>query len=413
MSALPEMPISRVARSIPEALSIYMNQLVYDERRKGRDVTVLSLGEAYFDIPMFDFTSLDFVKGYHYSDSQGIPELRRKIAEFYLRQYQARVDADREILVSAGSKVIIYLAMQAVIDRGEEILIHEPAWLSYQEQARIVGAAPRFIPFDCPVEEFARHIGPRTRMIVLNNPNNPAGRLYTERELAHLHAVCRPRGVYILVDEAYSDFIADEAFTSMARIVPDKDGVIVVNSLSKNMGMSGWRVGYAIAAPPVIQALLRLNQHTLTCAPTVLLLYMARYFDEVIAITLPQAREVVAKRARLGRFIDHIGLRRLPGSCTFYFFVAIDPFPGTDIELALHLLYHHQIATAPGSAYGDSTRRFLRISVGAESEERIRDALSVIQEVITGEDFDRAALERTLDRERVHRFVPPQREEVA
>lgn len=404
----PAMPISAVARDIPEALSIYVNQLVYDERRKGRDVTVLSLGEAFFDIPMFDFASLDFVKGYHYADSQGIPELRRKIAAYYAREYEAPVDADRELLVSAGSKVIIYLAMQAVVNRGEEILIHEPAWLSYQEQARIVGAEPRFIPFDCPVEAFDRHFGPRTRMLVLNNPNNPAGRLYTERELAYLHSICRPRGIYILVDEAYSDFILGEKFTSMARIVPDKDGIIVVNSLSKNMGMSGWRVGYVIAAPPVIQAILRLNQHTITCAPTVLLLYMARYFDEVISITLPQAREVVAKRERLGRFIDQIGLRRLPGACTFYFFIGIDPFPGTDIELAMHLLYHHQIATAPGSAYGASTRRFLRVGVGAESEERIRDALSVIQEVITG-PFDPDALERTLDREKVHRFVAPER----
>lgn len=405
MSNHKEMPFSSTVRDIPEALSIYINQLVYDERRKGRDITVLSLGEAYFDIPMFDFAGVDFVKGYHYSDSQGIPELRRKIAEFYGREYGAHVDPDKELLISAGSKVIIYLAMQAVLNRGEEVLIHEPAWLSYQEQVRLCGAVPRFIPYDCAVEDFPQHFSDKTRLIVLNNPNNPSGRLYTEDELKTLHDLCRPKGIYILVDEAYSDFILDAKFASMARVVPDKDGILVVNSLSKNMGMSGWRVGYIIATPRLIQAILRLNQHVITCAPTILLLYMARYFDDVIATTLPQVREVVAKRERLGRFIDRLGLQRLPGSCTFYFFVGIDPFPGTDIELALHLLFHHQISTAPGSAYGASTKRFLRISIGTESEERIHDALSVIQEVISSQSFDRSALVETLRAESIKPFV--------
>lgn len=405
----PALKTSQVVKSIPEALSIYVNQLVYDQRRKGRDLTVLSLGEAYFDIPMFDFGAIDFTKGYHYSDSQGIPELRRKIAQFYHRQYGAPVDAEREMLVSAGSKVLIYLAMQATLDPGDQVLIHEPAWLSYQEQARIVGAIPGFIPYDLPVQEFERHFTAKTRMLVLNNPNNPAGRLYTEEELTTLHRLCRSRGIYILMDEAYSDFVLGSQFPSLARLVPDKDGIIVVNSLSKNMGMSGWRVGYVISTPEVVQAILKLNQHLITCAPTVLLQYMARYFDDVIAITLPQVRIVVEKRERIAAFMDQIGLKRLGGSSTFYFFVGIDPFPADDLALALHLLFHHQIAVVPGSAYGESTRRFVRVSIGTESEERIQDALRVLRDVITIPTFDRAALEQRLQVEQIKRFVAPTR----
>jgi len=402
-----ELHLSHIAQSVPEALSIYINQLVYDQRRKKRDVTVLSLGEAYFDIPMFDFTAIDFVKGYHYSDSQGIPELRSKIADFYGKQYGAPVDADCELLISAGSKAIIYLAMQATINPGEEVLIHEPAWLSYQEQARIVGAVPKFIPYDEPVEHFERHLTERTRMLVLNNPNNPAGRLYTEQELSALHDICRPRGTYILMDEAYSDFIVGEKFVSMARVVPDKQGVIVVNSLSKNMGMSGWRVGYVISTPDVIEAILKLNQHIITCAPTVLLQYMARYFDDVISVTLPQVRAVVEKRERIARVLDRIGLKRLSGGSTFYFFVGIDPFPGTDLELALFLLFEHQIAVVPGSAYGSSTKRFVRVSIGTESEERIHDALQLLSDVITAKSFERERLERRLQAENTKRFISP------
>ena len=409
MTSAASMQISRVAASIPEALSIYINQLVYDQRRQGRDMTVLSLGEAYFDIPLFDFTSIDYVKGYHYSDSQGIPDLRKKIAGFYEREYNATIDPDKELLISAGSKVLIYLAMQATLNPGDVMLIHEPAWLSYQEQARIVGAIPSFIPYDCPVSRFGEYLTPGVKMIVLNNPNNPAGRKYTREELEGLHALCRPRGIYILVDEAYSDFLLQERFVSMAGIVPSKEGIIVVNSLSKNLGMSGWRVGYVVAAPEVIQSILKLNQHVITCASTVLLLYLARYFDDIISITLPQVQRVVERRERIAKYMDGLGLKRLSGSSTFYFFVSIDPFPGTDLELALTLLFKHQIAVVPGSAYGASTKRFVRISVGAESEQRIREALCIIQELITAETFDRESLEEYLRRENIKRFTVPQR----
>lgn len=408
MSQIHEFQLSRVVQSIPEAMSIYINQLVYDQKRRGRDMTVLSLGEAYFDIPMFDFAEIDFTKGYHYSDSQGIPELRRKIAAFYGKQYNTLVDPDNELLISAGSKVLIYLAMQATLNPGDEVLIHEPAWLSYPEQARIVGAEPRFIPYNESAGRFVQYMTDRTKMLILNNPNNPAGRLYTKDELALLYESCRSRGIYILVDEAYSDFILDKSFESMARVVPDKHGIIVVNSLSKNMGMSGWRVGYVISAPAIIQSILKLNQHVVTCASTVLLQYMARYFDDVISRTLPQVRDVVLKRDRLGLFMDHIGLKRLAGGSTFYFFVSIDPFQGTDLELALYLLLNHQIAVVPGSAYGESTRRFIRISVGTESEERIKDALRMIKDVINMESFDREVMEKQIIHSNIRRFVQPE-----
>src|SRR5258708_4110561 len=117
---LPPMQLSDRVRQIPQALSIYINQLVYDLRRRGHDVTALSLGEAFFDIPLFDFRKLDIQKSYHYSDSQGIPELRKKIADFYTRHYGAQVDADKEVLITAGSKPAIFMAMQAILNPGDE-----------------------------------------------------------------------------------------------------------------------------------------------------------------------------------------------------------------------------------------------------------------------------------------------------
>lgn len=383
-AARPPMQISDKVSTIPQALSIYVNQLVYDARLKGEDVITLSLGEAFFDIPLFDFAKIDVVKGYHYSDSQGIPSLRRKIAEFYQREYATHVDGASEILITAGSKPAIYMAMQAVLNPGDEVAILEPAWLSYQEQAKLTGASVRFVPYDCPIAEIGRHLTPATRMLVINNPNNPAGRTYTREELEELYAQCRPRGVYILIDEAYSDFVVDEEFWSLARIVPDKDGIIVANSLSKNFGMSGWRIGYLISNPGFIREVLKLNQHLITCAPTVLLLYLEHYFDEIIGVTLPQVRQVVEKRNRIARYMDELGLKRMGGSATFYFFVSLEQFPRSGLEFALELLLDHAISVVPGSAYGESTERFIRVSIGTESEERIADALALIRDKIAG-----------------------------
>ena len=385
----PKLQISARVRGMPEALSIYINQLVYDLRRMNRDVITLSLGEAFFQIPLFDFRRLDIEKCYHYSDSQGIPELREKIAGFYRTQYNAPVQA-HEIMISAGSKPILFMVMQCILDPGDEVVVHEPAWLSYKEQVRMVEGVARFIRHDCPTERFPDHFTERTRIMILNNPNNPAGRIYTRENLTQLYRECRSRGIYLLVDEAYSDFVADEPFTSLMEVAPDKDGAIVVNSLSKNMGMSGWRVGYAITEPRLLSALLKVNQHIITCAPTILLHYMNTYFDDVIGITLPQVREVVEKRKRVATMMDELGLQRLPGSSTFYFFVSIEDFVGSGMDFALHLLLEHGIATVPGEAYGASTDRFIRVSIGTESEDRIRTALEIIKDLISETDFSAA-----------------------
>jgi len=397
--------LSERVEAIPEALSIYINQIVYDLRRRGRDIVSLSLGEAFFKIPLFDFNKLDIEKCYHYSDSQGIPELRGKIASFYNEQYGAPVDAD-EIIISAGSKPILFMAMQAILNEGDEVLIHEPAWLSYKEQARLVEAAPAFIPYDADISSFGDYVNDRTKMLIINNPNNPSGRLYTHEELRGIADMANEHGIFVLVDEAYSDFLLEDEFVSYASVVPDKTNSIVINSLSKNFGMSGWRVGYAISEPRVVAALLKINQHLITCAPTILLHYMYRYFDDVTAITLPQVRKVVEKRARIADMIDRHGLKRLGGESTFYFFISIDEFGGTSQEFSLHLLLEHGISVVPGSAYGDSTERFIRVSIGTESEDRIENSLKIIKDLSKRKDVSDLNLNARLKELGFHEFKP-------
>jgi aspartate aminotransferase/aminotransferase len=392
----PSLPLNPLVSALPEASSILINQMVSDCRRTGEDVIVLSLGEAFFDIPLMDFTEIDIQKSYHYSESRGLPGLRARFADYYSSHYGAAVNPDTELLISAGSKPLIFMAILAAASTGDEVLIHEPAWLSYPHHARLAGAVPKFIPFDCATRQFPDYFTPRTKMVVLCNPNNPAGRMYTGEELADLYSACRRRGIYLLVDEAYSDFALDEAFVSIAKIVADKDGIIAVNSISKNMGISGWRIGYAISHPDFIFQLLKLNQHIITCAPTILLMYCERYFDQMLAVTLPQVREVVEKRRRVRTMLDEIGLEPLAGSSTFYFFVSIGNYPGTSNELALNLLLNRGVAVVPGSAYGQSTDRFVRISIGTESEDRIRHALVELKRETEANEVDSSRLSRKM-----------------
>lgn len=392
----PELALSARVEAIPEALSVYMNNLIYRLRRSGQRVTTLSLGEAYFDLPFFGFEEEDLKSGYHYSESMGIPQLRNVIARYYHDSYGAPVDPEDEVLISAGSKPLIFMALQAILEPGDEVLIHEPAWLSYPEQIRLAGGTPVFIPYDVDPSDFGGYVTNRTKAIIINNPNNPAGVAYSRDELRGIYGLMRSRGAFTIVDEAYSDFAPDGEFVSMASIVPDKDGVIVVNSLSKNLGISGWRVGYVISSPEAVYAILKLNQHLITCAPTILLNYLARNFDSLLAATLPQARAEVGLRQRMLEYVESKGLRTLGGTTTFYMFIDISDYGRPSLDLAMHLLMKYRIGVVPGSAYGESTDGFIRIGVGAEDEESIRRAVDVIKSVVDGREYDGKLISREL-----------------
>ena len=381
--------LSRRVQQIPQAFSIYMNQLVSDRRAKGEDLIVLSAGEAYLQRPAHDFSDLDTSKVDHYSDSRGLLALRRRIAAHCQSQCGAIVDPETELVITAGSKIALYMTLQAILNSDDEVLIHEPAWLSYQEHVRLLDAEPVFAPCTAALVDLPQFMSPKTRAVIINNPNNPAGRNYGRSELEALYRVCRARGVYIISDEAYSDFVIDETFCSFASIAQDKLGVVVVNSLSKNLGLSGWRIGYVIASQEFTDAFLKLNQHLITCAPSILMHYLERNFDALVANAAPQIRDLMHKRQRIAAHLKTLGLEALSGASTFYFLISIGAFPGSSIDFALHLLLQHRIAVVPGSAYGKTTDRFVRISIGTETEARIQEALRTIATLSQANQFDR------------------------
>lgn len=367
---------------VVQAMSIRYNNLVYEMKARGEDVVVLSLGEAFFDIPLYRFDDLPFPDVYHYSHSRGILDLRTQLAAYYGTEYGVAVDPASEIIVTAGSKIAVHMSLMSILSPGDEVLIHEPAWVSYPEQVKLCHGVAVRVPYDRTVRDFPAHVTARTRAVIINQPNNPRGSVYSEEDLRFLHGMARERGLFIISDEAYSDFMDDGSFVSLGVHDPGKDHTIICNSMSKNYGMSGWRIGYVIARPDMTDKILMINQHLVTSASTILLLYLSKHFDEILAITKPQILDVVRRRRELGRFMDEIGLTRLPGEATFYFFVSLAPTRLTSDEFCTRLLREHHICIVPGIGYGESCDAFARVSVGAESMDRMKDALRTIKRLI-------------------------------
>lgn len=368
--------------NVVEAMSIKFNNRVYEMKQAGIDVIVLSLGEAFFDIPLFPFHTLPFPNLYHYSHSRGIIGLRRKLAAYYNHHYRVPVDPATEIIVTAGSKAALHMSFMAILEPGDEVVVPEPAWVSYSEQIRLCHANPTMVPYDVPVTSLGNWVTQKSRAIIICSPQNPTGRIYTRDELVYLHELAKERDLYLIADEAYSDFLVDEEFVSCGVEDPGKTHTIICNSMSKNYGMSGWRVGYVIANAGLMRQILKINQHLITCPATILEYYLERHFDDVLEITKPQIGDVVKKRALMGAYMRELGLSYLPGTATFYFFVSIADSSLPSEEFCDRLLEEWHVCVVPGRGYGESCDRFVRMSVGTESIERTRQGINAVRKLI-------------------------------
>ena len=394
---------SKIIRNIPEALSIYFNQIVYDLKAKGVDIITLSLGEAYFDIPLYDFNKLDLEKCHHYTDSRGSLKLRQKICDYYYKNYDAKINFKDEILISAGSKPLIYMALLAILNKNEEVLVFEPAWLSYAEQIKLAGGKEKYIHYNDSVDKVEKMINSKTKAIIINNPNNPAGRYYSKSEIKKLILIAKRKKIWVIIDEAYSDFM-EKKFYSAFNFIKMYSNIIVINSLSKNFGISGWRIGYAISNSRFISNLLKLNQHLITCAPSILMNYLELYFDDLIKITKPQIKNLIKKRNKIKKYLTKNNFVFLEGSSTFYFFIKLDDYKFDILNLCLYLLLKYNIAVVPGQAYGSSTKKFIRLSIGTETEERIFDSIRIINSILK-KGVDQKELDKLMKINDIKKFI--------
>jgi aminotransferase len=368
---------------VGQAESIRCNNLVYEMKAAGRDVITLSLGEAFFDIPLPDFAHVATAGLHHYSHSRGLPELRRRLADYYGKQCHVLLDADHEIIVTAGSKAAIYMTLLAALDPGDEVILPEPFWVSYPEQVRLCGGQPVMVPHQVSIFDIGRYISQRTRAIVVNNPNNPTGHVYSAAALQFLHDLADRNGLLLIVDEAYNEFIPPGAeFVSAGEFDQAKEHTVIVNSMSKNYGISGWRIGYVIAHRQLTDQILKINQHLVTCAPTILQGYLAEHFDRLIGITRPQIQHIVALRNKVSEWLSANGIATLPGSASFYLFASLGSSALGSVAFATTLLRERAISVVPGIGYGASCDRYIRISIGTEPEDRVARGIAEIVRLI-------------------------------
>jgi aminotransferase len=373
---------AKYVEDVVPAMSVKFNAYANELKATGEDVTILSKGEAFFDLPLFPFDTLPFPDLFHYSHSAGLIGLRRKLADYYRDEYGVPVDAASELIITTGSKLGLHMCFMALVEPGDDVVVPEPAWVSYSEQVRLCHGNPVMVPYHVPVAELGDWVTPRTRAIVVCSPQNPTGRVYTRDELRHLHELARKHDLYLIADEAYSDFLSGEEYVSCGVEDPEKEHTIICNTMSKNYGMSGWRIGYVISNARVMEQILKISQHLLTCSPTILEQYLERHFDDILKITKPQILQVVKKRADLARYMDELGLRYMKGSATFYFFVSIEDSGLSSEEFGRRMLAEKKVAIVPGIGYGTSCDGFVRVGVGTESIERTKAALRAIKELI-------------------------------
>lgn len=369
--------------TVSQASSVKLNNRVYEMRAAGVDIVTLSLGEAFFDIPLPSFEGMPPDKIHHYSHSRGLPLLREKLAKYHQHISGAPVDPERDILVTAGSKMAMFMAFTALLEPDDEVIVPEPMWVSYPDQVKLARGVPVVTPWHDSATDLVPHITKHTKAIVLNNPRNPSGFRLGADDLRALHELADRHGLFLIADEAYHEFLpAGATFVSALEHDPAKRHTIVCNSMSKNYGVSGWRIGYLIAHPSLTDQIIKLQHHMVTCALTILSYYLAEHFDEILERTRPQIRRVVETRNDMARMLAGRGVQCLPGDATFYLFASLGDSRLNSREFTDQLLTRHGVAVVPGEGYGPSYDRFVRISVGTEPLERLVRGVSAVASLI-------------------------------
>lgn len=366
---------------------------LFEKASKMEDVISLGIGEPDFDTPevIKDAAKRALDEGYtHYTPNAGIPEFREAIAEYYKDFYKVDVELDN-ILVTAGAYEATYLAFQSILEQGDDVIIPDPAFVCYVEDAKIAEAGIIRIPlreeykFRLNPDELIEAITKRTRMIVINYPNNPTGAVMKKSVVKAIADIAQDYNIYILSDEPYEHFLYEGAkHYPMIKYAPDN--TILANSFSKTFAMTGWRLGFAIAPKQVIRDMIKLHAYVIgNVTSFVQIAGITALRDKRSWEAVERMRKVYDERRKLVlRYLNempHIQPFRPKGA--FYVWVKIDPeLDMTSEDFAEWLLDNARVVVIPGTAFGKQGEGWVRISYATEKEklieamERMREALS-------------------------------------
>ena len=355
-----------------------------------RDVIALTVGQPDFVTPwhirVAAIESLENGKTYYTSNS-GTLELRREISAYMSRRFSLEYAPENEVIVTVGGSEAIDLAMRALINPGDEVIIPQPAFVCYGPIASLAGGVPVYVDtkeenrFKLTKEELLAAITPKTKLLVLPYPNNPTGAIMTREDLEEIAEVLRETNIMVLSDEIYGELTYGMNHTSIASIDGMRERTIIASGFSKAYAMTGWRLGYTLAPREITKQMLKIHQYAIMCAPT------ASQFAAVEAMRNGDA-DVEKMRAEYNRRRRYLvgGLRGLGIECfdpegAFYVYPNISKFGLSSEEFCEKLLAEGGVAIVPGTAFGDCGEGFARISY-AYSVEHISKAIDRIEKFI-------------------------------
>lgn len=376
--------MSKRLDGIEESATFRVADLANKLKRTGKDVISFSLGEPDFDTPLHIRESakkaLDEGKT-HYTPSAGILELRESIANKFKKN--GLEAGPSEIIVAPGAKQTIFEAIQAVLNEGDEAILFEPAWVSYCPCIKLAGATPVGVPVreeDFKPDDFGKSITKKTKMIIVNSPCNPTGAVFDRSTLKLIADVAIDHDLLVLSDEIYEKILYNGEHISIGQFDGMQDRTITINGFSKTYAMTGWRLGYATAPKEIIDSMLKLQQHSTSCATS-----FAQY-GGIAALDGPQecvtdmVNEFKARRDLIVDGLLSLGIKCKKPDGTFYVFANVSQF-GSGIDMADSLLRDAYVAVTPGIAFGPSGKDYIRISY-AISQARISEGLNRIQKVL-------------------------------
>lgn len=335
------------------------------------DAISLGVGEPDFDTPWHirdeGIYSLEKGKTF-YTSNAGLKELRCEISNYIMRKQGIKYDPINEILVTVGGSEAIDIALRCMVNPGDEVIIPQPCYVSYEPCAVMADAVPVIInlkhenEFRLTAEELEAAITDKTKILILAFPNNPTGAIMEKKDLEAIAEVIIKHDLYVISDEIYSELSYNEAHVSIATLPGMRERTIMINGFSKAYAMTGWRLGYACGPELIMKQMTKLHQFAIMCAPT------TSQYAAVEALKhgdgdVTEMREAYNQRRRFLMYqFREMGLECFEPYGAFYVFPCIKEFGMTSEDFAMRFLEEEKVAVVPGTAFGDCGEGFLRIS---------------------------------------------------
>ncbi len=362
----------------------------FDLLENMEDVVALTVGQPDFVTPWHireaAIESLEKGKTY-YTSNAGTLEMRKEISNYLMRRFSLTYDPVSETVVTVGGSEAIDIAIRALVEPGDEVIIPMPSFVCYEPLVKMAGGVPVIIntrfedKFKLTPDDLKAAITPRTKLLVLPYPNNPTGAIMTKDELEEIAAILRDTNIMVLSDEIYAELTFGRAHTSIASLEGMWERTILINGFSKAYAMTGWRMGFLCAPAPILKQVLKIHQYAIMCAPTVsqfAAIEALKNGDDDIQM---MKDEYDARRRYIYRGLLDIGIESFEPEGAFYIYPNIGQFGLSSEEFCDRMLYESRCAIVPGTAFGESGEGFARISY-AYSIKHITQALERMEDFI-------------------------------